>query len=59
MPKIKMMNRNNDGTLSPKNKANEPIELLEMRASFGITFRPFSIIINLRNNFPFYFNAMQ
>ena len=36
-----------------KTKQNEQIELLEMRASFGITFRPFSIIIDLRNNFLF------
>ena len=36
-----------------KTKQNEQIELLEMRASFGITFRSFSIIVNLRNNFLF------
>ena len=36
-----------------KTKQNEQIELLEMRASFGITFRPFSIIIDLTNNFLF------
>ena len=35
---------------SLKTKQNEQIELLEMRASFGFTFRPFSIIVNLRHN---------